>query len=133
MAGTNILGQAIEYLILDSQSITTIIFLQLPLLGRLIITLIEISFYFQFRTSSSFKRPLYILCKALACQQVQQLIMYLYTILYMFSQQYSHQSSFRVFLWLRQLATNKLYTYLRSLSLNLLQYLFYYQLMVSKH
>ena len=45
MAGVDILGQAIKYLILDSWSITTIIFIQPLLMGRLIIKLIKISFY----------------------------------------------------------------------------------------
>jgi hypothetical protein len=68
MAGVDILGQAIRYLILDSQFITTIIFSQPLLLGSLIIKLIKMSFYLQFRTGSGFKRPLYVLYKALACR-----------------------------------------------------------------
>jgi len=66
MVGVNILGQAIKCLILDSWSITTIMFVQPLLLGRLIIKLIKISFYFWSGTGSSFKRPLYALCEALA-------------------------------------------------------------------
>ena len=42
MVGVNILGQAIKCLILDSWSITTIIFIQLLLIGRLITKLIKI-------------------------------------------------------------------------------------------
>ena len=121
MVGVNILGQAIKCLILDSQSITTIIFTQPLLIGRLIIKLIKISFYLQSGTGSGFKKPLYILYKALAYQQVWQLETYLYIILYMFGQQYSYQSSSRVFPRPRQLATGRLYTCLRSLSLSLLQ------------
>ena len=66
MAGVNILGQAIKYLILNSWSITTIMFIQPLFTGRLIIKLIKISFHLQSRAGSSFNRPLYILCKALA-------------------------------------------------------------------
>ena len=66
MAGANILGQAIKCFILDSWSITTIIFIYPLLAGSLIIKLIEISFYLWFRTGSGFKTPLYVLCKALA-------------------------------------------------------------------
>ena len=70
MAGINILGQAIKCLILDSWSITTIIFIQLLLIGRLIIKLINISFYLQSRIGSGFRSLLYTLYKALAYQQV---------------------------------------------------------------
>ena len=66
IAGVNILGQAIRCLILDSQFITTIIFIQPLLTGRLIIKLIEMSFYFQFKAGSGFNRLLYVLCEALA-------------------------------------------------------------------
>ena len=45
MAGVDILGQAIKYFILDSQFITTIIFIQPLLTGRLIIKLIKIFFH----------------------------------------------------------------------------------------
>ena len=121
MASINILGQAIKYLILNRWFIIIIIFIQPLLTGRLIIKLIKISFYLQFKIGSSFKRPLYILYKALTYQQIQQLEMYLYIILYIFSQQYSYWSRFKVFPQPRQLATSKLYTYLRSLSLSLLQ------------
>ena len=68
IAGVDISGQAIRYLILDSWSITTIIFLQPLLLGSLIIKLIKISFHLQSRTGSGFKKPLYVLCEALARQ-----------------------------------------------------------------
>jgi len=68
MAGINILGQAIKYLILDSWSITTIMFIQPLLTGRLIIKLIKISFYLRSGTGSGFRKPLYILYKALACR-----------------------------------------------------------------
>ena len=64
------LGQAIKYLILDSWSTTTIIFVQPLLIGRLIIKLIKISFYLQSKAGSGFNRPLYILYKALAHQQI---------------------------------------------------------------
>ena len=66
MASVDILGQAIKYLILNRWSITTIIFVQPLLTGRSIIKLIKMSFYLWFRTGSGFKRPLYILYKALA-------------------------------------------------------------------
>ena len=121
MVGINILGQAIKCLILDSWFITTIIFIQPLLTGSSTIKLIKISFYLWFRTGSGFKKPLYILYKALACWQVQQLEIYLCIILYMFGQQYFYQSSSRVFSQPGQLATNRLYTCLRSLSLSLLQ------------
>jgi len=61
-------GQAIKCLILDSWSITTIIFMQPLLIGRLIIKLIKTSFYLWFGIGSGFKRPLYVLCEALARQ-----------------------------------------------------------------
>ena len=66
MASIDILGQAIKCLILDSWFITTIIFIQPLLMGRLIIKLIKISFHLWSRIGSGFKRPLYILYKALA-------------------------------------------------------------------
>jgi len=65
MAGINILGQAIKCFILNSRSITIIIFMQLLLIRSLTTKLIKISFYFWFRISSGFKKPLYILYKAL--------------------------------------------------------------------
>ena len=65
-AGVNILGQAIRCLILDSCSITTIIFVQPLLTGRLIIKLIKMFFYLQSRAGSGFSRLLYVLCEALA-------------------------------------------------------------------
>ena len=83
--GINILGQAIKYLILDSRSTTTIIFVQPLLTGRLIIKLIKISFYLQSRAGSSFSRLLYVLCKALAYRQIWQLKMYFCVILCIFS------------------------------------------------
>ena len=70
IAGVNILGQAIKYLILNSWSITIIIFIQPLLTGRLTIKLIKISFYLQSKIGSGFKRPLNILCEALAYQQI---------------------------------------------------------------
>jgi len=66
MAGVNILGQAIKCLILDSWFITTIMFIQPLLMGSLITKLIKISFYLRSRTGSGFRKPLYILYKALA-------------------------------------------------------------------
>ena len=66
IVSVNISGQAIRYLILNSQSTTTIIFIQPLLTGRSITKLIKISFYLQFRAGSGFNRPLYILYKALA-------------------------------------------------------------------
>ena len=66
MAGVNILGQAIRYLILDSQSTTTIMFVQPLLMGRLIIKSIKISFHLQSGAGSGFSRLLYILYEALA-------------------------------------------------------------------
>jgi len=67
MVGVNILGQAIKCLILDSWSITTIIFIQPLLMGRLITKLIKISFYLRSGIGSGFKKLLYVLCEALAC------------------------------------------------------------------
>ena len=86
IVGINILGQAIKYLILDSQSITTIIFIQPLLIGRLITKLIKISFYLQSGIGSSFRSLLYILYKALAYQQVWQLEIYFRVILYIFEE-----------------------------------------------
>jgi hypothetical protein len=68
MVGINILGQAIKCLILDSWSITTIIFIYPLLIGRSIIKLIKISFSLRSGIGSSFRRPLYVLYKALAWQ-----------------------------------------------------------------
>jgi len=68
MVGINILGQAIKCLILNSWSITTIIFVQLLFIGRLTIKLIKISFHLRSRIGSSFRKPLYVLYKALAYQ-----------------------------------------------------------------
>ena len=68
--GINILGQAIRYLILNSQSITTIIFTQPLLTKRLTIKLIKISFHLQSGAGSSFSRPLYVLYETLAYQQI---------------------------------------------------------------
>ena len=70
MVGVNMLGQVIRCLILDSQSITTMIFIQPLLIGRLIIKLIEISFYFWSGAGSGFSRPLYVLCETLAYWQI---------------------------------------------------------------
>ena len=66
IVGVNILGQAIKCLILDSWSITTIIFIQPLLTGSLIIKLIKMSFYLWSRIGSGFRKPLYVLCEALA-------------------------------------------------------------------
>ena len=63
-------GQAIKYFILDSRFITTMMFMQSLLIGSLITKSIKMSFYLQSRTSSGFKKPLYILCETLARQQV---------------------------------------------------------------
>ena len=60
------LGQAIRCFILDSRSITTIMFVQPLLLGRLITKLIKMFFYLRSRTGRGFRKLLYILCKALA-------------------------------------------------------------------
>jgi len=59
------LRQAIKYFILNSRFITTIIFIQLLFIGNLIIKLIKIFFFFWFKIGNSFKKPLYILYKAL--------------------------------------------------------------------
>ena len=88
------------------------------LLGRLIIKLIKISFYFWSETGRGFRKPLYVLCEALAYRQVQQLEIYLCIILCIFGQQYSYQSSSRVFSQPRWPATSRSYAYLRSLSLS---------------
>ena len=64
--GVDILGQVIRCLILDSQSITIIMFVQPLLTGKLIIKSIKISFYLQSRAGSGFSRLLYVLYKALA-------------------------------------------------------------------
>ena len=93
-------------------------FVQLLFIESLTIKLIKMSFHLQFRTGSGFRKPLYILYKALACQQVQQLKTYLLIILCMFSQQYSRWSSSRVFPRPGQLATSRSCTCLRSLSLS---------------
>jgi len=66
MVGVNISGQAIKCLILDSRSITTIMFIQPLLKGRSITKLIKISFYLRSGIGSGFRKPLYILYKALA-------------------------------------------------------------------
>jgi len=66
MAGADILGQAIKCFILDSRSITTIMFIHPLLTGSSITKLIKMSFYFWSGTGSSFRKPLYVLCKALA-------------------------------------------------------------------
>ena len=66
MAGTNILGQAIKCFILNSWYITTIMFIQPLLAGRLTMKLIKISFYLWSKIGSGFRKPLYILYKALA-------------------------------------------------------------------
>jgi len=60
------LGQAIKYFILNSQSIIIIIFIQYLFIKSLITKLIKMFFYFQSRISSGFKNPLYILCEVLA-------------------------------------------------------------------
>ena len=65
MANINILKQAIRRFILNSWFITTIIFIQPLLTGRLITKLIKISFYLQFGAGSVFNRLIYILYKAL--------------------------------------------------------------------
>jgi hypothetical protein len=65
--GVNILGQAIKCLILDSQSITIMIFMQLLLIERSTTKLIEISFHLWSGAGSGFKKLLYILYKALTC------------------------------------------------------------------
>ena len=82
--GVNILGQAIKCLILDSRSITTIMFVQPLLTGRLTTKSINISFYLRSRIGSSFRSPLYDSCEALARWQVWQLETYFYIVLYIF-------------------------------------------------
>ena len=69
-AGVDMSGQAIRCLILDSRSTTTIMFVQPLLTGRSTIKSIKMSFHLQSRAGSGFSRPLYILCKALARQQI---------------------------------------------------------------
>jgi len=59
-------GQAIKYFILDSQSITTIMFIQPLFIKSLIIKLIKIFFYLWSGISSGFRKPLYVLCETLA-------------------------------------------------------------------
>jgi len=66
MAGANILGQAIKCFILDSRSITIIMFIHPLLIGSLTIKLIKISFYLWSGIDNGFRKPLYILYKALA-------------------------------------------------------------------
>ena len=70
IVGANISGYAIRCLILDSRSITTIIFVQPLLTGRLTIKLTKISFYLRSGIGSGFRRPLYVLYEALARRQV---------------------------------------------------------------
>jgi hypothetical protein len=65
IVGVNILEQVIKYFILDSRSITTMIFIQPLFIGRSTTKSIKISFYFWSRADSSFKKLLYILYKAL--------------------------------------------------------------------
>jgi len=60
------LGQAIKCFILDSWSITTIMFIQPLLIGRSTTKLIKMSFYLRSGIGSGFRKPLYVLCKALA-------------------------------------------------------------------
>jgi hypothetical protein len=67
MVGVDILGQAIKYLILDSRSTTTIMFVQPLLMGRSITKSIEMSFYLRSRIGSGFRSLLYVSYKALAC------------------------------------------------------------------
>jgi len=65
MVGANISEQAIKCFILDNQSITTIMFIQ-PLFTRnSIIKSIKMSFYLWSKINNSFKKPLYVLYKAL--------------------------------------------------------------------
>ena len=52
--------------ILTDYVITTIVFIQPLLIGRLIIKLIKIFFYLWFRIGSSLRRLFYVLYKALA-------------------------------------------------------------------
>ena len=70
MAGADISEQVIRCLILDSQSTTTMMFVQPLLAERLTTKLTEMSFHLWSKTGSGFKRPLYVLCKALAYWQV---------------------------------------------------------------
>jgi len=63
-------GQAIKYFILDSRSITTIMFIQPLLTKNSTIKLIKMSFYLRSRIGSGFRKPLYVLYKALARQQI---------------------------------------------------------------
>ena len=81
IVNVDILGQAIKCFMLNSWSIIIIIFVQPLLVGRLIIKLIEMSFHLWSRVGSGFRRPLYVLCKALACQHMWQLEIYLYVML----------------------------------------------------
>ena len=118
MAGADMSGQAIKCFILDSRSITTIMFMQPLFIGSLITKLIKISFHFWSRTGSDFRKPLYVLCKALAYWQVQQLETYLFIILCIFSQQHSYWSSSRVFPQPKWPATSRSCTCSRSLSLS---------------
>jgi len=66
MAGADMSGQAIKYFILDSRFITTMMFMQSLLIGSLITKSIKMSFYLWSRIGNGFKKPLYILCEALA-------------------------------------------------------------------
>jgi len=84
MVGADMLGQAIKCFILDSWSITTIMFMQPLLTGSLIIKLIEMSFYLRFGIGSGFKKLLYVLYETLAYWQVWQLEIYLLIVLCMF-------------------------------------------------
>jgi len=59
-------GQAIKCFILDNQSTITIMFIQPLFTKSSIIKLIKMSFYLRSKISSSFKKLLYILYKALA-------------------------------------------------------------------
>ena len=68
MADVDISGQAIKCLILVSQSITTIIFIQPLLAEKLTTKLTKISFYLRSGTGSGFKRPLYVSREVLAYQ-----------------------------------------------------------------
>jgi len=70
MVGVNILGQAIKCLILNSRSITTIMFIQPLLIGSSTTKLIKMSFHLRSRIGSGFRKPLYVLYKALARRQV---------------------------------------------------------------
>jgi len=59
-------GQAIKYFILNSQSTTTIIFIQPLLTERSIIKSIKIFFHLWSGIGNGFRKPLYVLYKALA-------------------------------------------------------------------